>query len=65
MYILYWVMLVLASAITGAKFAQLQHYYKRRKLLRKDERQLAVGTLIMFLGSTGALFWALYSIWVR
>lgn len=65
MYIVYWVVLILAAVITGTKSAQLQHYYKHRKVLRRDQREQAIGALIMFLGSTGALLWALYKIWAR
>lgn len=65
MYIVYWVILVLAAVITGTKVAQLQHLYKHRKVLRRDQREMAIGVIIMFLGSTGALLWALYNIWAR
>lgn len=65
MNVVFWIMLLLASPVVGMKAAQLQNYYKRRKVLTRDQREMAIGALIMFLGSLGALLFALYNIWFR
>lgn len=62
MTIVYWILLIISSGITGIKLAQLQSYYKRRKVLTRDQREMAYGALIMFLGALGTLLWALYRI---